>query len=69
MRRIASPTSADASSTLANIGATFRFTGSASHAAAAPDKGRSALDGLEAQPASALKAARRAKFLAFAQAA
>lgn len=40
--------SADASSTLANIGATFRFTGSASHAAAAPDKGRSALDGLEA---------------------
>jgi aminobenzoyl-glutamate utilization protein B len=43
-----SQNSADASSTLANIGATFRFTGSASHAAAAPDKGRSALDGLEA---------------------
>ena len=40
--------SADASSTLANIGATFRFVGTASHAAAAPDKGRSALDGLEA---------------------
>jgi aminobenzoyl-glutamate utilization protein B len=40
--------SADVSSTLANIGATFRFVGVASHAAAAPDKGRSALDGLEA---------------------
>ena len=40
--------SADAASTLANIGATFRFSGAASHAAAAPDKGRSALDGLEA---------------------
>jgi len=40
--------SADAGSTLANIGATFRFGGSAAHAAMAPDKGRSALDGLEA---------------------
>ena len=39
---------ADAASTLATIAATFRFSGSASHAAAAPDKGRSALDGLEA---------------------
>lgn len=40
--------SADAASTLATIAATFRFGGAASHAAVAPDKGRSALDGLEA---------------------
>jgi aminobenzoyl-glutamate utilization protein B len=40
--------SADAASTLATIAATFRFTGTASHAAVAPDRGRSALDGLEA---------------------
>ena len=40
--------SADAASTLATIAATFRFGGAASHAALAPDKGRSALDGLEA---------------------
>lgn len=33
-------------SSLANINAKFRFYGRASHAAAAPDKGRSALDGL-----------------------
>ena len=36
------------SSSLATITATFRFYGSASHAAASPDRGRSALDGLEA---------------------
>jgi aminobenzoyl-glutamate utilization protein B len=39
---------ADANSTLANISAKFRFRGVSSHAAAAPDKGRSALDGVEA---------------------
>ena len=39
---------ADANSTLANISAKFRFRGISSHAAAAPDKGRSALDGVEA---------------------
>ncbi|MEO6446343.1 MAG: amidohydrolase [Gemmatimonadaceae bacterium] len=39
---------ADANSTLANITAKFRFHGVSSHAAAAPDKGRSALDGVEA---------------------
>ena len=39
---------ADANSTLANISAKFRFHGISSHAAAAPDKGRSALDGVEA---------------------
>jgi aminobenzoyl-glutamate utilization protein B len=39
---------ADAASTLATISATFRFSGVAAHAALAPDKGRSALDGLEA---------------------
>jgi len=39
---------ADASSNLANISAKFRFHGVASHAAAAPDKGRSALDAVEA---------------------
>lgn len=36
------------SSTLANITAKFRFHGVSAHAAAAPDKGRSALDALEA---------------------
>ncbi len=35
-------------STLANITAKFRFHGVSAHAAAAPDKGRSALDGVEA---------------------
>ena len=35
-------------SNLANIGAKFRFHGAAAHAAAAPDKGRSALDAVEA---------------------
>ena len=39
---------ADANSTLANISAKFRFHGKSAHAAAAPDKGRSALDGVEA---------------------
>ncbi len=39
---------ADPSSTLANINAKFRFHGLAAHAAAAPDKGRSALDAVEA---------------------
>src|SRR5712691_3419959 len=34
--------------TLANISAKFRFHGVAAHAAAAPDQGRSALDGVEA---------------------
>jgi aminobenzoyl-glutamate utilization protein B len=34
--------------TLANRSAKFRFTGVASHAAAAPERGRSALDGIEA---------------------
>ena len=35
-------------SNLANIGAKFRFRGMSAHAAAAPDKGRSALDAVEA---------------------
>ena len=39
---------AHASSTLANITGKFRFHGVSSHAAAAPEKGRSALDGVEA---------------------
>ncbi|WP_157278759.1 amidohydrolase [Olivibacter sitiensis] len=43
-----SQNSASASSSLANISAKFRFKGLASHAAGAPDKGRSALDGVEA---------------------
>jgi aminobenzoyl-glutamate utilization protein B len=38
----------DAGSTLANISAKFRFRGLAAHAAAAPEKGRSALDAVEA---------------------
>lgn len=40
--------SANPSSTLANVSAKFRFYGQASHAAAAPHRGRSALDGVEA---------------------
>jgi aminobenzoyl-glutamate utilization protein B len=43
--------SANPSSTLANISAKFRFTGMASHAAMAPERGRSALDGIEAMDA------------------
>ena len=44
----ASANSADASSSLANISAKFRFYGMASHASSAPWFGRSALDGVEA---------------------
>ena len=40
--------SADAASSLANKSAKFRFYGAASHAAGAPERGRSALDGVEA---------------------
>ena len=40
--------SASARSSLANKSAKFRFKGAASHAASAPEKGRSALDGVEA---------------------
>lgn len=40
--------SADAASSLANKSAKFRFHGIASHAASAPQHGRSALDGVEA---------------------
>jgi aminobenzoyl-glutamate utilization protein B len=43
-----SKNSANASSSLANKSAKFRFYGSPAHAAAAPEKGRSALDGVEA---------------------
>lgn len=39
---------ADPSTSLANKSAKFRFRGIASHAAVAPDRGRSALDGVEA---------------------
>lgn len=39
---------ADANSTLANISAKFRFHGVSAHAAGAPERGRSALDGVEA---------------------
>ncbi|MDF2159144.1 amidohydrolase [Algoriphagus sp. CAU 1675] len=39
---------AGANSSLANISTKFRFYGEASHAAAAPDRGKSALDGVEA---------------------
>ena len=39
---------ADANSTLANISAKFRFHGVSAHAAAAPERGRSALDAVEA---------------------
>ncbi|MGB3587273.1 MAG: amidohydrolase [Tunicatimonas sp.] len=40
--------SASARSSLANKSAKFRFYGNAAHAAAAPEKGRSSLDGIEA---------------------
>lgn len=40
--------SANLSPNLANRSAKFRFTGAAAHAAGAPDRGRSALDGVEA---------------------
>lgn len=40
--------SAAARTTLANRSAKFRFTGVSAHAAAAPERGRSALDGVEA---------------------
>ena len=40
--------SADATSSLANKSAKFRFTGVSAHAAGAPQRGRSALDGVEA---------------------
>ena len=40
--------SASADTTLANRSAKFRFTGLSAHAAAAPEKARSALDGVEA---------------------
>lgn len=40
--------SAAARTTLANRSAKFRFTGISAHAAAAPERGRSALDGVEA---------------------
>ncbi|MBC7894468.1 MAG: amidohydrolase [Cytophagaceae bacterium] len=39
---------ADANSTLANISAKFRFRGVSAHAAGAPERGRSGLDGVEA---------------------
>jgi aminobenzoyl-glutamate utilization protein B len=39
---------ADAVSSLANISAKFRFSGVSAHAAGAPERGRSALDGVEA---------------------
>lgn len=39
---------ADPSTSLANITAKFRFRGVSAHASAAPDRGRSALDGVEA---------------------
>jgi aminobenzoyl-glutamate utilization protein B len=39
---------ASASSTLANVTGKFRFRGVSAHASAAPDRGRSALDGVEA---------------------
>ena len=40
--------SAAASTTLANRSAKFRFSGQSAHAAGAPERGRSALDGVEA---------------------
>jgi aminobenzoyl-glutamate utilization protein B len=40
--------SANAASSLANMSAKFRFLGISAHAAGAPEKGRSALDGVEA---------------------
>lgn len=44
----ASENSASQGSSLSNVSAKFRFTGKSAHAALAPDKGRSALDGVEA---------------------
>ena len=43
-----SQNAADAGTSLANINAKFRFKGIAAHAAASPERGRSALDGVEA---------------------
>lgn len=43
--------SAEAGGTLANKSGKFRFYGTASHAAASPERGRSALDGVEAMDA------------------
>ncbi|MCA1584064.1 MAG: amidohydrolase [Acidobacteria bacterium] len=43
--------SASASSTLANVTGKFRFRGVSAHASSAPDRGRSALDGVEAMNA------------------
>ena len=43
--------SARQGNTMANVSGKFRFYGTSSHAAAAPDKGRSALDGIEAMNA------------------
>jgi aminobenzoyl-glutamate utilization protein B len=43
-----SENSADAASSLANKSAKFRFRGISAHAAASPERGRSALDGVEA---------------------
>jgi aminobenzoyl-glutamate utilization protein B len=43
-----SSNSANASSSLANMGIKFRFKGISAHAAGAPERGRSALDGIEA---------------------
>jgi aminobenzoyl-glutamate utilization protein B len=43
-----SSNSASAASSLSNKSAKFRFYGNAAHAASAPEKGRSALDGVEA---------------------
>ena len=42
--------SAAQGTTLANISGKFRFSGIAAHAAIAPERGRSALDGVEAHP-------------------
>jgi aminobenzoyl-glutamate utilization protein B len=42
---------ASASSSLANVTGKFRFRGTSAHASAAPDRGRSALDGVEAMNA------------------
>lgn len=43
--------SASQGTSLANVSGKFRFTGIASHAAAAPERGRSALEGVEAMDA------------------
>ncbi|WP_461342921.1 amidohydrolase [Brevundimonas sp. GN22] len=43
--------SASQGNSMANVSGKFRFYGTAAHAAAAPDKGRSALDGIEAMNA------------------